>query len=546
VKSLFAGIIIGISISMLTNSLSYADLYESRLDRGLLNNDAYSFLLIEEYKKRDDKDLLEKARRYSPDLPATYFYIAYDRLDLSAKGIFDSIDYMRQGLKAYGRNFLWRFNLSGLVVKGAIISFFLSILLLIIIRLPSEGKLIIHEAGEDRKKGIILLLPLFFSFSGFLPMFASMLSIIGFYLRKKDRIVIYLSFLIILSFSAMPGIGRIFSIPSYLKAVVMVNEGRDNSYGLLRLKERKDLPSSFAYALALKREGFYHESIDIYRRLAERHRLPQIFINLGNALYAIQDIEGARTAYMSSLSIKPLSAAFYNLSQVHRLMLDFKKGDEYFEEAARLDPEGLRRFTSISGMNPNRFVIDEKLPDPIIWEHILSERDGLIQITLTTILTAMVILSFFVLDRMLKNRAKRCSRCGSIFCNKCSRTITWKNMCSRCYSSLIRMDQMYSKDRIANLLLVYEGRAKRRSIARILSMLIPGGGQIYSGKILEGFFMSWASIFSLITIILSRLSSSGIYPFRHGWILPPALLLIIVLYALSIIHIRREIQKGWL
>ncbi|MFN3396669.1 MAG: tetratricopeptide repeat protein [Thermodesulfovibrionales bacterium] len=524
-----------------------ASLMESRLDHGLTNNDAYSYILIEKSRASSErKTLLEQAIMNSPDLPAPYFKIASDRLDLSLKGIFEALDYIRKGIRAYERNFLWRFNLWGLIVRSFIISFTLSLFVMSIIRFPSEAGLIMHEINEDRKKAFLLAFPLIFSVFGLLPFLASMVILYGLYLRGKERIALYIFFFIIFVLSLSPGIWGIFSNPSYLKAVVDVNEGRDNRYALLRLNGRNDMASSFAYALALKREGYYRESIERYKKLAERYKIPEIYINLGNAFYASGDHEGAIEYYNKSLAIRPLAAAYYNLSQVYREMLDFKKGEEYFDEAARLDPESLRRYTSISTRNPNRFVVDMKLPDSLLWNQILSERGGMIRFTSVTVVTVIAILSFFIIDRGLKNRAKRCRRCGSIYCNRCFRMITWKDMCSRCYQSIVRIDQMHSKERIANLLLLYQSRAKKRMVARILSFILPGASEMYSGRILEGFLLNWAFFFVLTTIILSRVMTEGIYPFYHDWLLIPLLFLVIVLYVFSIIHIRKGIQKGWL
>lgn len=524
-----------------------ASMFESRLDRGLTNNDVYSYILIEKSRVSSErKTLLEQAIMNSPDLPAPYFKIASDRLDLSFKGIFEALDYMRKGIRAYERNFLWRFNLWGLIVRSFIVSFTLSLLVMSIIRFPSEAGLLMHEINEDRKKAFLLSFPLIFSVFGLLPFLASTVILYGLYMRGKERIALYIFFSILFILSLSPGIWRMFSNFSCLKAVVDVNEGRDNRYALLRLNGRNDMASSFAYALALKREGYYRESIERYKRLAERYEIPEIYINLGNAFYASGDHEGAIEYYNKSLSIRPLAAAYYNLSQVYREMLDFKKGEEYFNEAARLDPESLRRYTSISTRNPNRFVVDMKLPDSLIWNQILSERGGIIRVTSITVVTVIAILSFFIIDRGLKNRAKRCRRCGSIYCNRCLRMVTWKDMCSRCYQSIVRMDRMYSKERIANLLLLYESRAKKRMVARILSFILPGAGEMYSGRILEGFLLNWVFSFALTAIILSRVMTEGTYPFHHDWLLIPLLFLVIVLYVFSIFHIRRGGQKGWL
>lgn len=492
------------------------------------------------------KTLLEQARMHSPDLPPPYFRIASDRLGISFKSVFESLNHIRMGIKAYERNFLWRFNLWGLLTKGILSSFLLTVLLMMIIRFPTQAGLMMHEIREDRKKILLLFLPVVFSMFGILPLLVSLLSLYGLYLKERQKAAIYMSFLVILFLSLSPGIFRIFSIPSHLKAAIAVNEGRDNKYGLLRLNGMRDLPSSFAYALALKREGYYQESIDLYKGLAERYRLAEIYVNLGNSLYASGDPDGAIECYAKSVSIRPLPAAYFNMSQVYRERLDFKKGEEYFEEAARLDSESLRQYTLISGKNFNRFVVDVRLADSYIWDQIISEKGGFIRVTSIFFVTLGAMLFFFILDRILKNRARRCRRCGSIYCNRCSRMVTWRDMCSSCYRSLVRMDQMYSKERVANLLLMYQDRARRRMIARLLATIIPGAGQIYSGRVIEGFLLSWSFIFALISLILSRVMTEGIYPFHHSWLVFPLIFVIIILYGLSIGHIRRGIQKGWL
>lgn len=97
-------------------SYSAEDVYESRLDRGLKNNEPYSYVLIKKANANPSsaKSLLAEAIKYSPDLPPAYFEMAKTSFSPSAGGMFESLDYAIKGFKAYKKNFWWLISLTGL------------------------------------------------------------------------------------------------------------------------------------------------------------------------------------------------------------------------------------------------------------------------------------------------------------------------------------------------------------------------------------------------------------------------------------------------
>ena len=531
------------------NSLCYASegLYEARLDEGLSNTEAYSYLLIQ--KARENKgharELLESARRYSPDLPAVYFELARQSFSLSTEGIFEGIDYVRQGLDAYKRNFWWEFNLAGQLCISLLISVVLSLLIVAAIRFSMEQQLLSHDIMEDKRKGLFLLALLLLSLLGFLAFLAGALLLIGLYLRQEDRVLVYMVFLFLLLSPLMIRGADIFSVPPSpeLRAIVAVNEGQDNRYALAVLKAGEDFPSSFSYALALKREGDPMEAVQIYKKLLARSANPLVLTNLGNAYYALKDVEMAKQSYMSAVGMKPLPATLYNLSQVYRETLDFAKGDEYFLEAAKLDNEAVSRFVSLAGKSPNRFVVDETLPLSDFWAY---ARGGGRILVLPFILAAGMIPAFSLLSKRIKVRAHRCKRCGAIFCSKCSRNLIWGEMCPRCYTFLIKVEELDARERIASILSVYQIQTRRRRTVKILSHAVPGIGQIYSGRVLTGLFLLWLFLFPLTVLVMNWYPFAGLSPFTQGWLEPPAILFIGLAYLFSIVHMRRGISRGWL
>ena len=530
------------------------EVYESRLDQGLSTTEPYSYLLMAQAEQHREKarELLEKARRYSPDLPAVYFELGREGLNPSPRGVLQGFDYFREGIKAYERNFWWAFSLAGMASVSLFFSLLLSLLVVLVIRVPLDAGLIMHDAREERMRLLLLIIPLSLCLAGPVALAAGALLLTGLYFRKENRAVVYASMVFfVVSPFLIKGMAPFFSPPSALRAIVAVNEGRDNRYALWSLRGRDDFPSAFSYALALKREGYYQEAIEAYRGIAARLSRPdpRVLINLGNAYYGIKDMEAAKEAYQRSIAIAPLPSSYYNLSQLHRVMLDFTKGDEYFLGAAKLSPEAVTRFTSVAGTNPNRFMADETLPPSLVWDYAMKAADYSLSgpEVFALVLAIAMIPGFSVLNRRLKYRALKCKRCGAVFCTRCSRSVAWGEMCSRCFGSLIKIDEVDARERVAHLLSVYQSQSRRRSTAKLLSCLLPGAGHVYSGKILTGFLFSWLFLFFLVLLGMNVLFPvSGVFPFTQGWINPLAAASMALTYAGAILHIRRRIQRGWL
>lgn len=536
------------------------DLYETRLDKGLTNTEPYSYVLMgmAHADKTMAKTLLEQARKYSPDLPAVYFELAKESFSPSAQGVFQWLDYFRQGMEAYGRNFFWEFSIVGLVYASLLISFVLSMVLVLAIRFPLEAGLILHDGAEDRKRLFFLAVPVVLSLFGPIALITGAFFVIGLYFKKENKVVVYAAFLFfVLSPFFMSTIYAFLSVSPTLKAMVATNEGRDNRYAIEALRGKGDFGSVFSYALALKREGNYQGAVDAYKSLISSSITPdpRVLINLGNSYYGLQDIEAAKHEYQRSIQIAPLPPALYNLSQIYREQLDFAKGDQFYFEAVNLDPMAVSEYRSVTGRSPNRFVVDETLPLGVMWRYALrgslkiySENNGLLAgfTFLPFVIGGVMIPMFYLLHKKVKFRAVRCTRCGSVFCSRCSRVIAWGEMCPQCYRSLIKIDEIDSRDRITGLLGIYQGRTKRRKKAALLSSVLPGAGQIYSGKMLAGFVLLWAFLLFLTLTIMNGFFSTGLAPFGHVWIPSLMVPLMALTYVVSVLHIRRRIQRGWL
>lgn len=532
------------------------DLYEEQLNRGIRNSEPYAYLLIKESgTKKDRAVILREALKHAPDLPATYFELAKNSFDFSPKGLFEAVDYLLRGIAAYKRNFWWSFMMGSSLLVSLILSFLVSVLLVILIRLPRDLPLFTHDIRETKSK-IFLLLVLIPSVFGPLYLLGGLLFIVSLYQKKRDKLVLYFYIIFLL---ISPWIFRtvsiIFNAPASgeLRAVVQVNEAKDNGYAITVLAGGDNPVEVFSYALALKREGKYHEAIDVYSKLVASKPSPRAYNNLANCYVAINNMEMAKDLYRKSLEGKRLPAALYNLSQVYRETLDFEKGDEYFLSAQNLDREAVSQFRTTFGRNPNRFVIDERLPVSDIWSYSGGKATKTYTMGLSAIpplfipvMGILVAILYSVLSRHFKTWAYRCSKCEKILCTKCEKHILWGRMCLQCYRSLVKLDELDAKERIARLLTVYERQKKRRDIIKIISHILPGAGLIYAGNILFGFFFLWIFLFSLFILITNSLFVVEMSNFSHLWLSLGSIFLMVIVYLSSNSVTKRRIARGWL
>jgi tetratricopeptide (TPR) repeat protein len=534
------------------------DLQETRLNSGLRSTEAYSFLLIE--KARENRSassqLLKEAAKESPDLPAVYFELAKTNFSPSSSGIFESIQYIIEGIIAYSRNFWSAFTLTGSLFFSVTISFVIAIAIIVITRFPGDIRLFAHNVAEAKYLFFILVLLIAISIISPFLFFAGMLILLGIYMKKLDRIVVYL-FLVSLVFS--PLLFKTASLflhtlsSSTMKAIVEVNESKDSKYALTTLKNNDDYASLFSYALALKREGHYEEAIAVYQRALQRRPDPKVYVNLGNCAVGMKNMEGALAWYLKAVEMKPLVSAYYNLSQISREMLDYTKGNEYFKRALAINRDAVTDYRLIYSRNPNRIVVDETLSYADLWGlamvntgHASTLGTSLLPASfLSGVAVLLIILYFFMLNG-IRNKAYRCNRCSAILCPRCEKSLTRSKMCQACYASFIKLDELEAKERVAKLLSNYEHQKKRRNFMKSFSFLMPGVAQIYAGKILWGLFFLWPFLFFLFLPFTNTIFAREGLLFAHSFFTWAAIFFAALIYIISNIITRQRIAKGWL
>jgi tetratricopeptide (TPR) repeat protein len=548
-------------------SLSRAEEYNDlQLNRGIRNSDTYAYLLIE--KARADRagsaELLHEALADAPDLPAVYFALSKATFSLSGPEILNSVDYVIRGIDAYSRNFWWSFTLMGSLFFDLIFSLLMAVTLIVAVRLLPDIPLLSHDISESSWKTALLLLMVVFSAASPLLFLGSMVVLLGFYMKKYSRSVVYLFLLFLLCFPLLSKMASLYletASSGSLKAIVAVNESEGNEYAISTLQNRDDFASLFSYALALKREGRYEEAIASYKRLLEKKEDPRVYVNLGNCYVDRYNFDEARKAdleeavkyYSSCLRMKPLVSAYYNLSQVSREMLDFTKGEEYFRSALTLDRTAVAGYRAISGRKPNRFVADETLKPSEFWDYALSGNVspsslGVAAVPPLAVSLAALLLGvvFYLMNSRVRARAYRCRKCYKILCEKCEKRIVWGRMCPECYGSLVRLEEMDVRDRVARLLSIYGQQTRRRNFLKVLSFVMPGLAEVYAGRVFIGLLFLWSFLFLFLFPVMVFLFVPDSHLVSHSFIKWAALFLAVLLYVVFLAITRKRIAKGWL
>jgi tetratricopeptide (TPR) repeat protein len=548
-------------------SLSYGDeYYESQLNKGIRNSDTYAYLLIARASadKENALPLLQEALTSAPDLPAVYFALAKATFSFSAAGILDSVDYIVRGIDTYGRNFWWSFTIAGSLFFSLVFSFVLAVCLILVVRLFPDVPLLSHDMGETAWKSLLPLAAVVLSAASPLLFLGSLAVLIGFYMKRYSRIVVYMFLLFLLFFPLLSKTALRYlngASSGNLKAIVSVNEAENNGYALTTLQNGNDFASMFSYALALKREGHFEEAIDVYKRLLQKGEDQRVYVNLGNCYVGryhfdetkTADLEDAVKYYSASLRIKPLASAYYNLSQVSREMLDFTKGEEYFRSALALDRAAVTGYRAVSGRTPNRFVVDETLKPSEFWDYALQLPERISSLGVAVVPPPVVSLGalllgmvFYVMNSKVRARAYRCRKCNKILCEKCEKRVVWGQMCPECYASLIKLEDMDVRERVARLLSIYDQQRRHRTFLKVLSFFLPGLPQAYAGRILVGFFFLWPFLFLLLLPGIIVLVVPDSHLVSHGFIRWASLCLAGILYVVFHVITRKRIAKGWL
>ncbi len=569
-----------------------------RQDLGFENLFAYASALCVESVRLFRVDPAEAVRRaglatrVAPDLPHAHWTLAratwnedFVHLDRPFKAAWAAI-------KVTAAEPRWSsvalFNL--VLVSSVALGIAASLLLLLIA--AGVARNVLHDVTHRMPRrswlwqsalllALLLPMPLLFGMGPF-SLFAFVTVAIWYYARRSERVLLAVLLLFV---SALPyfvwlGAKGTNFAGSDAETVYLAErggyEGQAQREALSRLRDRPDPPFEVAFAIGrrARRLGNASEGARWLRLAAEsRPRSPAVLIELGHALFMLGDLEGANDAWSRvAEGGEGKAQALFNLSRFHTLR---SKGQLSVEEASAARTKGSDFARALSAIDPalaleldrteslatNRFFRamplgleevrnltrdDEAARELLRWSG-RALFGSLIPMGLWPFqgfaLVALLLLCGLMVFRSMPSSS--CTKCGRAVCVRCDEEVTGAGLCGQCIHVFLRPNKVDPSVRGKKEGQIRRYQAWRDTRFTVVSLLIPGSGQVLLGRPFSG----------AVRLLVVTLLLVGVFFPERLWLRPPvgeiplpvyaipALLLALSVHLLSARSARSELKQ---
>lgn len=564
-----------------------ADLVRLRVERNIGGLEPMALALVAKGFDKHRKGEREAAEGYfkgalglDPRLPDAYLGMAQTQFRKGPLGIVgalrQTVSAVTAGLGTAGG----RFRLLSLVVPSLLLALLATATAVALAMLIRMGSLLMHDLEEELgpSRGVpfargvfvlLLLLPLvLFQGYGWLPLW--WMSLLFVYLNMMERIVALL--LLAASIAIVPVVGLLDVLgrgqqnPLYRAALIAVEGGPDALAvaALDRAAQANADDRDLRYLLARqhRKAGRDEEAASIYREILKTDaKNPFALNNLANIEFYRGEFAAAIARYKQGIeqSTAPrfLATFYYNLAQAHLQKFEFQPAAEARQHADRVAGDLTRGYESRWRYEKAgaavAAVIDLTLTDDELAAKFAGSSEGLAaknvagqavsggpgltDSLVNRFLGAALVfaLTSFAISRWRGNRliTLRCGRCGTPFRRRVTAQDTGE-LCTQCFHLFVVKDGVSPSAKNKKLLEVQAEDDRRARTFRILSLLLPGAGQVFGRQPLPGMLLllAWFVALSLLALAGRPFSVTGASSALVGpWILLPVGLLLLVVYA---------------
>ncbi len=286
---------------------------------------------------------------------------------------------------------------------------------------------------------------------------------------------------------------------------------------------------------ARKKAGRYEEAAELYRQaLAADAQDAVARNNLANLEFARGSYDAASARYRAGTSSTPPAVAatsHYNLSLAHLQKFDYQAYNAAKSAADRIAPGLVAEYDRWKYDTGEYAVVDLGLERAQVLGKFKGAETGVAARNLLqgeapartgalprallnrfAVSLGVFALAGFLVARWRGRKAftLHCRRCGTAFCRLCHLGQVSGGLCSQCYHLFVVRDGVSAPVRNRKMAEVQSFDARRERVARLLSVVSPGAGQIYAG---------WAIFGALVVAawygILGLLAASRIVPWSE-------------------------------
>ncbi len=293
--------------------------------------------------------------------------------------------------------------------------------------------------------------------------------------------------------------------------------------------------ASYYLGLVLKRRGDLEGAQAAMAKAGqERPRAAFVQVGLGNLDFLQGRVADAEAAYLRAVDQGPPSATVQmNLAQVYAQRMQLDQYDLAVARSLKLDPHMLSTVSRFHAAGVTGLVSDESVPwdvlagavtpPPAAIEEVAEGLWGSplrgIRLPVLPGVAAGLLLIFwgYRFARRESLPARHCEECGRIFCGTCRTSAKERRYCPRCAGSGQR-EGVAAVVRTRRLRETEEWLAREQTRTEVLGTLLPGGSDLYSGRLLPGFLLCLAGVWiALEGLLLPALTPSLRLPSPLPW-----------------------------
>lgn len=498
-----------------------------RIERDIDNLDLLAASLLREAQSSLDQgnlnravSLTRSAIELAPNFPVSYFFLFRVLIRPDQLFLGEAFENYFSGWHEWFNNFMAQLSLLNSVILAFLLAVLASYGIFFAIVLIRAAPLLGHEITELIRGPfhgplslgyavVILALPMFFGLNfGWIISYWIVLA--WFYLSTRERLVTA-SFIVFLGLSGayLPYVISMANAPASLelRSLIQAVRGEGNPSVIEELQQKVNQDPDwwegyFAIAQLQKKSGSYDTAIKYYEQaLRKEPNSASILNNMGNAYFYLKDFNHAVDYYQQALDKDPLQiATYYNLSQTFREMLLFDKGEQIYQAGRTRNKEQMAEYTKVSALSGKVVVVDTRLPVKILWTEALTIKtrdkhdagvffgelfNGLpIESASGFMMAALIILVILSIARKKATIAFGCQTCSRIVCKKCQKSLFEHSVCQHCWAKL------KETTRRGELAQAEEQLTRKRQVAFVMTLLLPGSGHFYLRQAVYGFLFT--------------------------------------------------------
>jgi Tfp pilus assembly protein PilF len=313
-------------------------------------------------------------------------------------------------------------------------------------------------------------------------------------------------------FTALSTDPRLIHVAGAARGAIGAERGR--TLAELVEKSPDDAVLQFLYADQARGLGDYAKAIRAYQRAAEldpmlrpaHNNLGTLYFSLGQYATAVREFRRAMEADPQDMT------AHYNLYLTQEQRFDFAAAEATLSTAQSMDMERMTALLSERDRRQGRLdVLEDTVPVTVALQHayegagiesLLADRSQWLHASWPFILFPVLTLGLMRFTRGGESHPMQCPSCGRIACRLCALNLDQEKTCASCISLATRSTALPRRAREQKRLEIAAHLRRQKRSCRFYAAVIPGGGQIWSGRIVTGTLLLVLATFGGAALLL--------------------------------------------